>query len=90
MERKEVIGLRRSIRYYDREKPVEEEKIQKILEAARRASHAANCNAAGCVVIDNREDNEAAKQVREGVIGFSQVHVTQAPIWLMWFVDLAK
>ena len=38
MEFKEVVGRRRSIRFFDPEKPVEREKIQKILEAARLAS----------------------------------------------------
>ena len=90
MELKEVIGLRRSIRYYKSWRPVEKEKIEKILEAARRASHAANCNVSGCVVVENREDNEAATKVRDTVIQFSQVHVQQAPIWLMWFLDLAR
>ena len=37
MEFKEVIGRRRSIRFFDPDRPVEREKIQKMLEAARLA-----------------------------------------------------
>lgn len=42
MEFKKVIGIRRSIRYFDPDRPVEREKIQKILEAMRIASCAVN------------------------------------------------
>ena len=35
MEFKEVVGRRRSIRFFDPKKPVEREKIQTILETAR-------------------------------------------------------
>jgi nitroreductase len=42
MEFKEVIGRRRSIRYFAPYRPVEREKIQTILEAARLASCAVN------------------------------------------------
>ena len=45
MELREVIGNRRSIRYLDPGKPVELDKIQRMLEAARRASHFGNNNA---------------------------------------------
>ena len=39
MELVEVLGRRRSIRFVKPYKPVEEEKIQKMFEAARIASH---------------------------------------------------
>ena len=38
MEFKEVVGRRRSIRFFDPDRPVEREKIQVILETARLAS----------------------------------------------------
>ena len=44
MEFKEVIGRRRSIRFFDPDKPVEKEKIQIMVEAARRASCAVNAH----------------------------------------------
>jgi nitroreductase len=50
MEFKEVIGRRRSIRFFDPDRPVEREKIQKMLEAARLASCAVNAQWARAVV----------------------------------------
>ena len=38
MEFKQVLGNRRSIRYFEPDKPVEKGKIQAMLEAANRAS----------------------------------------------------
>lgn len=55
MEFKEVLGIRRSIRFFDQERPVEREKIQKILEAMRVASCAVNAHWLRAVVV-NRED----------------------------------
>ena len=40
MELKQALGVRRSIRYFDSERPVEREKIQKIVEAASCAVNA--------------------------------------------------
>ena len=57
MELREVIGNRRSIRYLDPDRPVELEKIQRMLEAARIASHFGNNNAVrALVVVDGRSD----------------------------------
>ena len=44
MEFKEVIGRRRSIRFFEPDKPVEREKIQIMLEAARLSSCAVNAH----------------------------------------------
>jgi nitroreductase len=44
VEFKEVLGIRRSIRFFDPDRPVEREKIQKILEAMRIASCAVNAH----------------------------------------------
>ena len=43
MDFKEVIGYRRSIRYFDPDREVEREKIQKILEAMRIAAGTQPC-----------------------------------------------
>ena len=51
MEYGELIGLRRSIRYFDPDRPVEREKIQKILEAMRVASCAVNAHWLRAVVV---------------------------------------
>ncbi len=55
MELKEVLGRRRSIRFFDPDRPVEREKIQKILEAMRIASCAVNAHWLRGVVV-NRAD----------------------------------
>jgi hypothetical protein len=55
MELKEVLGIRRSIRYFDPDRPVEREKIQKILEAMRIASCAVNAHWLHAIVV-NRAD----------------------------------
>jgi nitroreductase len=51
----QVLGRRRSIRYFQPWRPVEREKIQKILEAARIASCAVNASYLRGVVV-NRDD----------------------------------
>jgi nitroreductase len=52
MEFKEVIGRRRSIRYFLPYRQVEKEKIQTILEAARLASCAVNTAFLRAIVIE--------------------------------------
>lgn len=50
MEFKQVVGNRRTIRFFDPNRPVEEEKIQVMLEAANRASRAVNADFAKAIV----------------------------------------
>src|SRR4051812_32200267 len=52
MEFKEVVGRRRSIRYFLPWRPVPHEKIQIILEAARLASRAGNADFARAIVVE--------------------------------------
>ncbi|MCP4040009.1 MAG: hypothetical protein GY733_23900 [bacterium] len=59
MEYKELIGIRRSIRYFDPDRPVEREKIQKILESMRIASCAVNAHWLRAVVVQRSEIPEA-------------------------------
>jgi nitroreductase len=87
LELKQAIGARRSIRYYQSWRPVELSKIQKMLEAARLASHAGNMGLLRAVVIDN---TDPSPEVLEAVTGpGSQVHGSQAPILILWYVDVA-
>jgi nitroreductase len=55
MELKQVLGIRRSIRFFDPDRLVERAKIQKILEAMRIASCAVNAHWLRAVVV-NRAD----------------------------------
>jgi nitroreductase len=51
MELKEILGRRRTIRFFLPHRPVERAKIQKMLEAARRASCVGNVNNTSAIVI---------------------------------------
>lgn len=86
MEFKEVIGRRRSIRFFDPDRPVEREKIQKMLEAARLASCAVNAQWARAVV-GFRDDltEDQLKRLKTPVAG---LNTELAPVHIHWFNDL--
>jgi len=86
MEFKEVLGLRRSIRYFDPDRPVEREKIQKILEAMRIASCAVNAHWLRAVVI-NRADipAETLEELKMPVAALVQ---ELAPVHVYCYLDL--
>ncbi len=80
MEFQQVLGIRRSIRYFEPDKPVEQEKIQKILEAMRIASCAVNAHWLKAVVVKRHdisaEDLEKMKNpVQANVIALAPVHI---------------
>lgn len=65
MEFKEVIGTRRSVRYFDPDRPVEDEKIQIMLEAANRSSRSINADYIKAVVVLRDElDPEVLEQLK--------------------------
>jgi len=87
MELKEVIGRRRSIRFLKPYQPVEREKIQKMLEAARLASFWGNVQALKAVVIERATapaDVLAAIPVGTAIGGF-QFRI--APVIIAWYLD---
>ena len=84
MELAEVIGKRRSIRYYS-DRPVEMKKIQIILEAARLAPCASNLNILRAVVL---ERDKAPKELIDSIAEFNRAHILQAPILICWYVDM--
>ncbi len=89
MELKQVIGNRRSMRFLRPYKPVEKEKIQKMLEAARLASHWGNVQAVKCVVIDRftaPKEVIDALPVGTAIAGFQ---FRLAPVVLVWYIDYA-
>jgi nitroreductase len=65
MEFKQVIGLRRSIRYYQPSRPVDSAEVQTILEAARLCSQAINSNWAKAIVV-NRDDMDPEDREAQG------------------------
>ncbi|MBW2245090.1 MAG: nitroreductase family protein [Deltaproteobacteria bacterium] len=87
MEVQEAIGTRRTYRYLLPYKPVELAKIQKMLEAARIASHWGNVQALKAVVVERAT---ASKEVLESlaapVAGFQ---IDQAPVVIVWWLDFA-
>ena len=82
MELKEAIGLRRSVRYLDPTRPVERTKIQKMLEAARRASHWGNVQTLRAVVVERATAPKEVIESLEAYIGNFQMKI--APGVIVW------
>ncbi|MEM4658302.1 MAG: nitroreductase family protein [Candidatus Methanosuratincola sp.] len=81
----EAIGLRRSIRWYEPNKPVEKWKIQAMLEAARLAPSAGNFNGQRAIVCYRDEDPD----IWEFISDWSQITTQMAPVLVFWCYDLA-
>ncbi|HLE26139.1 MAG TPA: nitroreductase family protein [Thermodesulfobacteriota bacterium] len=81
----EAIGLRRSIRWYEPDKPVERWKIQAMLEAARIAPTAGNYSGAKVVVCYRDEDPD----IWEFISDWSQITTQMAPVLMFWCYDMA-
>lgn len=87
MELKEILGRRRTIRFYLPHRPVEREKIQKMLEAARRASCVGNVNATSAIVIwKDRASPELLKAITPP-LGYQQMQT--APVFILWYQETA-
>jgi len=87
MELREAIGRRRSIRFLLPYKPVERDKIQRMLEAARLASFWGNVQALRAVVIERAT---APKEVIDALPPGSAIAGFQlrlAPVLIVWYVD---
>jgi nitroreductase len=87
MELREAIGRRRSIRFLLPHRPVEREKIQRMLEAARLASHWGNVASLRALVI---ERDEATKDVLDALpspVGGYQIDL--APVIIVWYIETA-
>lgn len=85
MEYKQVIGARRSIRYFQPYRPVEREKIQTILEAARICSQAVNSNWAKAIVVNRDELSEEDREALKTPTTTAQLDL--APVWIFWYGD---
>ena len=87
MELREVIGRRRSIRFLLPYKPVEPEKIQRMLEAARLASHWGNVQSLRAVVVfRDSATPEALEALMAPIAGFQ---IQLAPVVIVWFLETA-
>ncbi len=85
MEVKQVLGNRRSIRYYLPHRPVEREKIQKMLEAGRRASCVGNVTVARAVVIWKDQASDELMKAITPPLGYQQMNT--APCFILWYHD---
>jgi len=87
MELREVIGRRRSIRFLLPYKPVEPEKIQRMLEAARLASHWGNVGSLRAVVVfRDSAPPEVVESLTAPIAGFQ---IRLAPVVIVWYIDVA-
>jgi len=85
MELREVIGRRRSMRFLLPHKPVEPEKIQRMLEAARIASHWGNVQSLRAVVVFR---DSAPDHVRDAITApIAGYQIRLAPVVIVWYVD---
>ena len=87
MELRQVIGRRRSIRFLLPYKPVEPEKIQRMLEAARIASHWGNVQSLRAVVVFK---DSASPEVLEALVApIAGYQIRIAPVVIVWYVETA-
>lgn len=86
MEFKQVIGRRRSIRYFEPNRQVEDEKIQVILEAANRASRSINADYIKAIVVQRDElEPSVLEQLKTPT---TQVSTDLAPCYIFWYGDM--
>ena len=72
----EIINHRQSDRQYDPERPVEPEKIRRILEAARIAPSACNAQPWHFIVVDEPElRNQVADAVASRILGMNHFDI---------------
>lgn len=88
MEFKKVVGARRSIRYYQPWRPVEQAKVQKVLEAARLQSQHGNAQLIRKAVVVVRD--ETPEDVWNGLVEalYNQPAAAQAPVHIYWTIDM--
>lgn len=87
MELREVLGRRRSIRFVRPYKPVEKEKIQRMLEAARIASHWGNVQSLrALVVFRDSAAPEVLAAIQAPVAGWQ---IRLAPVVIVWYIETA-
>jgi nitroreductase len=88
MEVREVIGRRRSIRFLLPHKPVELDKIQRMLEAARLASHWGNVNSLRAMVIERDQAPRDVLDALPSPVGGYQIAL--APVIIVWYIETAS
>jgi nitroreductase len=85
VELREAIGRRRSIRFLLPHRPVEKQKVQRMLEAARLASHWGNVQSLRAVVVYRHEaPREVVDAITAPVAGYQ---IRLAPVVIVWYLD---
>jgi nitroreductase len=85
MELREAIGNRRSIRFLLPHRPVEPEKIQRMLEAARIASHWGNVQSLRAVVVFK---DSAPKEIVDAITApIAGYQIRLAPVVIVWYIE---
>ena len=83
----QAMGDRRSIRYYDPDRKVEEWKIEAMLQAARHSSCQGNINATEAIVVQ-KETCELWDEIEECVSGFNVQVINQCSHVIFWLTNL--
>jgi nitroreductase len=83
----QAMGDRRSIRYYDPDRKVEDWKIEAMLQAARHASCQGNINATEAIVVQ-KETCDLWDEIEECVSGFNVQVINQCSHVIFWLTNL--
>jgi nitroreductase len=83
----QTVGDRRTIRYYDPDRKVEDWKLQAILQTARFASCQGNINATEAIVVQ-KETCDIWDEIEECVSGFNVQIINQASHIIFWLTNL--
>jgi nitroreductase len=86
MEFMEVLGNRRTIRFFEPNKPVEREKIQVILEASNRSSRGINVDFCKSIVVYRDEISDSVRQRLKTPT--TNVALDLAPVWIFFYGDM--
>jgi len=86
MEFTQVVGNRRSVRWYKTWEPVPAEKIQRILETARWTTCPGNLQPWRAVVVYRDEIDQDVREELLKADNWQGAH-TQAPVWIYWYAD---
>ncbi|HYM16613.1 MAG TPA: nitroreductase family protein [Dehalococcoidia bacterium] len=87
MNVKQVIGRRRTIRFFLPFRPVEREKVQKMLEAARHASCVGNVMNVRAIVIWKEQASPELIKAITPPLGYQQMQT--APVFIFWYNETA-
>lgn len=83
----EILGSRRSIRYFDPEREVERDKIEAILQAARWTSRAMNVPWGKGIVVYRDQLSDAERDALK--TPFASTEYDLAKVYLLWYFDTA-